>query len=65
MFTTGYSISVCDCVFLQDREQTVIVENNSSTVKQRLMSLFQPSKIESSMLTAMFVIIGWKMFIKQ
>ncbi|XP_050435994.1 uncharacterized protein LOC126842846 [Adelges cooleyi] len=41
------------------------VAEDSSKVKRRLMSLLQPSKIDSSILTAVFVIIGWKMFIKQ
>ncbi|XP_015379466.1 PREDICTED: uncharacterized protein LOC107173440 [Diuraphis noxia] len=49
----------------RDDEEPVVVENKSSKVKRRIMSLLQPSKIESSVLTAMFVIIGWKMFIKQ
>ncbi|VVC35986.1 Armadillo-like helical [Cinara cedri] len=34
-------------------------------IKRRLKSLFQPSNIDSSILTAAMVIIGWKMFIKQ
>ncbi|KAL4149932.1 hypothetical protein QTP88_003783 [Uroleucon formosanum] len=49
----------------RDDEEPVVVENKSSKVKRRILSLFQPSKIESSVLTAVFVIIGWKMFIKQ
>ncbi|XP_022175586.1 uncharacterized protein LOC111037362 [Myzus persicae] len=49
----------------RDDEEPMVVENKISKVKRRIMSLLQPSKIESSVLTAMFVIIGWKMFIKQ
>ncbi|XP_025190335.1 uncharacterized protein LOC112590933 [Melanaphis sacchari] len=49
----------------RDDEELLIVENQSTKVKRRIMSLLHPSKIESSVLTAMFVIIGWKMFIKQ
>ncbi|XP_026810777.1 uncharacterized protein LOC113552221 [Rhopalosiphum maidis] len=49
----------------RDDEELLVFENKSTKVKRRIMSLLQPSKIESSVLTAMFVIIGWKMFIKQ
>ncbi|XP_050533327.1 uncharacterized protein LOC126901125 [Daktulosphaira vitifoliae] len=48
---------------ITDAEQ--LTKKDSSKVKRRLMSLLQPSKIDSSILTAVFVIIGWKMFIKQ
>ncbi|XP_025413012.1 uncharacterized protein LOC112685372 [Sipha flava] len=50
--------------FDNDAEESVVVVKKSN-VKQRLMSLLTPSKIDSSILTAVFVIIGWKMFIKQ
>lgn len=49
----------------RDDEELLVIEDKSTKVKRRIMSLLQPSKIESSVLTAMFVIIGWKMFIKQ
>ncbi|XP_050066786.1 ras guanine nucleotide exchange factor P-like [Aphis gossypii] len=49
----------------REDEELLVIEDKSTKVKRRIMSLLQPSKIESSVLTAMFVIIGWKMFIKQ
>lgn len=36
-----------------------------SKVARHLVTLLNPSAIETSFLTAVFVVVGWKMFIKQ